>query len=230
VAVKAVAGSAQPTGGPKTRKVLTLTTQLYRSDYFTWSIPGTRDDISGPIETFYPFLDQVYQQLSTNFGFNLSEHLPQQVTIQPSSNCSAGFSGSSSGFKLTYCAGNWAPNHWCYGLLIQELVNSFTGKFGGWPRAWWANGRSPFPTMIATQFMSDYGLHQQYLDHYNTFKDDPWFRRFWGLQQAKGWGLWKSLFQLFQEQGVQLGSLEEPVKSSVVMAYISFLAEWSNSL
>lgn len=165
-------------------------------------------------------MDAVYQLLCDRF--QLAPPIPIQILIQPSSQCLGGISGSSSAAGLSFCAGNWADNHWCYGLLIQELVNLFTGQFGGWPTDWWANGQSPFPIQISTQTMFETGKTLQAQQHNSTFINDPWYARFRNLQNRYGWQLWRNLFNLFQTQHVDLHALAEPVKSSVVMSYLAF--------
>jgi hypothetical protein len=213
--------------------------ELYRSKYFVWN--GDRTRIRGSIEPFYPFLDQVYECLRADFGFGVDHKLPITVKVQESESCPGGIGGSSGPEGLVFCAGNWAENHWCYGLLIQELVNYFTGEgvSGGWPNQiihiadhltkidegpykWWADNHSPFPILISVEVLKQLGKTAMSNQREAIFKNDFWYACFRKLHTGQGFNLWRALFALLREYKVDLNQYQEPTKSVLLMSMISF--------
>jgi hypothetical protein len=197
-------------------------TELYRSKYFVWT--GDPAKIKGIISPFYSFLDKAYLKLCDDFGFNLEANLPIKVTIDNSDECVGGTGGRTGGGELAYCAGVWADNHWCSGLVLHELVNLFTGEgvSGGWPTHWWVNGRSPFPVLISIEVMKQLGKTAQARERDCVFAKDVWYGYFKKLHKAKGWTLWRALFAYLREIDIDLSKIPEPQKSDLLMSLISF--------
>ena len=197
--------------------------ELYHSKYFIWT--GERSKIRGPIENFYRFLDDAYAQLSARFGINLDHKTPIAVKIANSDDCKGGIAGGSGPEGLGFCAGEWAENHWCYGLLAQELCNYFTGEgiSGGWPQSWWANGRSPFPIMISVEIMKQLAKEKLAIQRHCYFLTDPWYVRFHNLHHLHGFPLWHALFTTLRELKVDLSKIEEPAKTALIMSIIAFM-------
>jgi hypothetical protein len=208
-------------------------TTLHESKYFTWQ--GNRDKINGPIEKFYDYLDHCYEALQ--YYFQVTPKTPIVVTINDSSGCEGGISGSTWPGNLAYCAGNWDLNHWCYGLLAQELVNLFTGDVSpGWPATWhptqsrkvkmdgevkwWADGHSPFPIMISVELMKLQGLTLQAQQHDDQFSSDAWFNDFKRIHATKGWAIWRRLFDHLRQNKVDLSKMDEESKTSFLMSLI----------
>jgi hypothetical protein len=223
--------------------------ELYRSKYFVWT--GDIMKVDGDVRPFFPFLDQAYQRLCAEFGFELTK-LPIPVELMPSNNCAGGISGYAGAGKLGYCAGSWGENHWCYGLVIQELCNLMTGDgvCGGWPFSWFASlphiyhvypmyssvmtldqqglpGRSPFPIMISVELLKLLGgtYYKLATDRDKAFDPDPWYRCFRTFHEKGGFTLWRNLFQFMRELGVDLSKFSDPEKSTMVMSMITFFLE-----
>jgi len=203
-------------------------TELYRSEYFVWT--GDPARIKGIINPFYSFLDKAYLNLCDDFGFDLEANLPIKVTIDNSDGCTGGVAGRTGGGELGYCAGVWADNHWCSGILVHELVNLFTGEgiSGGWPTHWWASlpralpRRSPFPVLISIEVLRQLGKTAQAMERDRIFTGDVWYGYFKKLHKAKGWKLWQALFAYLREIDIDLSKIPEPQKSSMLMSLISF--------
>jgi hypothetical protein len=223
--------------------------ELYRSQWFVWT--GDITKVAGDVRPFFPFLDQAYQRLCAEFGFELTK-LPIPVELVSSTNCAGGIGGYAGGGKLGYCAGSWAENHWCYGLVVQELCNLMTGDgvCGGWPFSWFASlphiydaypmygsvmtldqqglpGRSPFPIMVSVELLRLLGGTYYKLadDRDKAFASDPWYCRFRAFHRKRGFALWRELFQFMRELGVDLSKYQDPEKSAMTMAMITFFLE-----
>lgn len=146
--------------------------------------------------------------------------LPINVVIRPSSECHGGISGATANGELSYCAGSWASNEFCYGILAHELCNFFTGErvSPGWPTAWWANHRSPFPTMIANQAMRK--IVPEYYRRWGDY-NDPLVIMFENLYSEYP-GMFSRMFQKMRELNVDLRKFEEPYLSHAVYYFMFY--------
>ncbi len=173
------------------------------------------------IKNAIPYLERAYF-LYKNELLKLGDanRLPIKVVVRPSLDCQGGIAGATGNGELSYCAGNWASNEFCYGILAHELCNLFTGErvSSGWPEDWWANHRSPFPTMIANQALRR--LVPEYYRKWGNYSDPlvVMFERF----QNDHPGMFPKMFQKMRELGVTLPRYQEPYLSHVVYYFIFY--------
>jgi hypothetical protein len=168
-----------------------------------------------------PYLERVYSVYKEEIlKLGDANRLPIRVIIKPSSECQGGISGATGNGELSYCAGTWASNEFCYGILAHELCNLFTGErvSSGWPTGWWANHRSPFPTMIANQ-----AIRKSVPEYYRRWGDynDPlvvMFERFYNQYP----GIFPKMFQKMSELKVNLSRFQEPYLSHVVYYFLFY--------
>ena len=169
-----------------------------------------------------PFLEKAYDVYGKDL-FRLGDlpRLPVQVVVRSSISCTGGISGAAAGGALSYCAGEWASNAYCFGILAHELCNLFTGECvsEGWPTAWWANHRSPFPTMAANEVINK--LASSYYRMWGDY-NDPLVLMFDRMQKQHP-HMFAKMFQKMRELGVRLGGLDEPHLSHVIY-YFMFCA------
>src|SRR5262249_30735001 len=59
-----------------------------------------------------------------------------------------------------YMASSGFTNDWGHIGIAQEVVNAYTASIstGWWPRDWWADHKSPFPTYVNWNVLQDLGL------------------------------------------------------------------------
>ena len=168
------------------------------------------------------YLESAYNAYKKDlFGFGDLPRLPVNVTVKSSASCGGGISGAAGSGALSYCAGEWASNAYCYGILAHELCNLFTGECvsEGWPTAWWANHRSQFPTMAANEVMNKVAS-----SYYRMWGDytDPLVLMFDKMHRESP-KMFAKMFQKMRELGVKLGRLDEPRLSHTIY-YFMFLA------
>ncbi|MGI0091535.1 MAG: hypothetical protein ACREBS_07490 [Nitrososphaerales archaeon] len=149
-----------------------------------------------------------------------ANRLPITVIVKPSAECQGGIAGATGNGELSYCAGTWASNEFCYGILAHELCNLFTGERvgSGWPTAWWANHRSPFPTMIANQALRK--LVPEYYRRWGNYNDPlvVMFQKFYDVYP----GMFPKMFQKMRGLGVVLSRFEEPYLSHLVYYFMFY--------
>lgn len=167
------------------------------------------------------YLESVYSVYKNDIlKLGDANRLPIRVTVRSSSECQGGISGGTANGELSYCAGSWASNGFCYGILAHELCNLFTGESvsRGWPTAWWANHRSPFPTMIANQALRK--LVPEYYRRWGDY-DDPlvaMFEKFYDEYP----GLFPKMFEKMRELRVNLSRYKEPYLSHVLYYFMFY--------
>ncbi len=116
--------------------------------------------------------------------------------------------------------GSGAVTSTCYGIIAHELCNLFTGEkvSPGWPTEWWANHRSPFPTMIANQAMKK--TVSQFYRAWGNYNDplvvmfDRLFSDFRGM--------FPRMFQKMRELGVSISNLQDPYLSHTVYYFMFY--------
>ena len=119
-----------------------------RASHFSWRAQAGISTIRGVdwiAKKGSPYLEQVYAVYKSHILQLEAKRLPIPVIIRPSVECEAGITGVTWNGELNYCAGQWASNEFCYGVLAHELCNLLTaeGVSPGWPTAWWANHQIP---------------------------------------------------------------------------------------
>jgi hypothetical protein len=199
---------------------------LARTEHFEWYASSGADSVRG-FEWLQSrgvnYLEQVYDVYKKQIlKIGDARRLPVRVEARSSSECSGGISGGTGGGSLSYCAGEWAANQFCYGILAHELCNLFTGEnvSDGWPVAWWANHRSPFPTMIANEAM-----HAIVPNYYRMWGDynDPLVLMFDGLYRGNQ-GMFPEMFQKMRELRVSLSGYSDPELSHVIYYFMFYAA------
>lgn len=168
----------------------------------------------------------MYSDYKSILGLGDAKRLPIPVIVKSSEECQGGISGGTANGELGYCAGQWSSNQFCYGILAHELCNLFTGELvsGGWPTAWWANHRSPFPTLIANEAM-----RVNVPEFYRAWGDysDPlvlMFERFYMEYE----GIFPRMFQKMQQLRITLQSYSEPYLSHVAYYFLFYGARSIN--
>lgn len=195
---------------------------LGSSEHFEWSAAEARSKIVNVdwiMKKGIAFLESTYLVYKDHIlMIGDAKQLPIQVVVKPSYECQGGVGGGTGNGRLSYCAGKWDTNVFCYGILAHELCNLFTGELvsPGWPEAWWANHRSPFPTVIANEalrrlvpeYYMKWGDHNDplVLMFHNIYKDYP--------------GVFPKMFQKMIELGVTLTKYGEPELSHVIYYFL----------
>jgi hypothetical protein len=124
------------------------------------------------------------------------------------------FSGTANGIKA----------YWAHVLITHEMVNLLTGELvsGGWPVDWWANHKSPFPLMTATQI--EYALVPQVaVFHERQGREDPLVGMFMRLKDQFGWAMFRKAFRTAVEDGINwdaLGANPSAQRTAYVAAYL----------
>jgi hypothetical protein len=105
---------------------------------------------------------------------------------------------------------------WPWVVIPQETTNMFTGEgvTGGWPTDWWADGRSPFPAMVAVQVEKAYN-DSYFAGHDAADSQDPQYVMFRDQLLGKfGWPLFQTAFTLMIMNGVNLANIHSEFESS----------------
>jgi hypothetical protein len=203
-----------------------MTDLLVSTDHFEWYASSGSDSIRG-VQWLQSrgvmYLERVYDLYKNEIlRIGDARKLPIRVDVRSSSECSGGISGAAAGGALSYCAGDWGDNQFCYGILAHELCNLFTGEnvSEGWPTAWWANHRSPFPTMIANEAM-----HRIVPNFYRMWGDykDPLVLMFDRMFRENK-TTFPKMFQKMQQLEVSLSAYSDPELSHVVYYFMFFAA------
>ncbi|GEM_PF-4906463 len=200
---------------------------LGSTEHFQWYADSGLDSIQGSgwiRSRGVPYLEEAYRVYRDKvFQIGDLRRLPVRVLVRSSSSCQGGIAGATGSGELSYCAGQWDDNQFCYGIITHELCNLFTGECvtPGWPTAWWANHRSPFPTMIANEVMR-YKVPRFYRmwGDYN----DPLVVMFDQLYRSYP-GMFTRMFQKMRELRVSLEGLADPFLSQLVYYFMFYGAQ-----
>jgi hypothetical protein len=212
------------------------------------------------------FPDKAYAQLEDDFGIPYP-NLPFKVQVGPwkdkdgmtQTGCNLAHTGTDFGpgvfvsedcFFQQRTASNgqptWAPGGYIF--LTQEIVNNYTGGIAGiWPTDWWADHRSPFPTMVNWNLLAETGLPDVALINFDDNHGppspdnvpgwgwiwDPQADMFQGLKDGcaapacKGtaaygtWGGFATMFQLLKADGIVLHDLKDPPNYTTQTTWVS---------
>jgi hypothetical protein len=197
---------------------------LGQTEHFQWRAQAGVSSVSGLDwikKDGMPFLEKVYSVYKNDvLPLGDANRLPIRVSLRPSFECKGGIEGATGNGELSYCAGEWNSNQYCYGIIAHELCNLFTGEkvSSGWPTEWWANHRSPFPTMIANQ-----ALRKIVPQYYRAWGDynDPLVVMFDRLYSDFP-GMFSKMFGKMRELRVSLQNLDEPYLSHVVYYFMFY--------
>lgn len=197
---------------------------LGQTNRFEWRAEAGENSISGAdwiIREGPPFLERVYDAYKNNIlQLGDANRLPIRVTVRASSGCQGGIAGATGNGELSYCAGQWGGNQFCYGILAHELCNLFTGEkvSPGWPVEWWANHRSPFPTVIANMALRS--TVPQFYRMWGNYSDPlvVMFDRLCNDFQ----GMFPRMFQKMRELRVTITGLQDPYLSHTVYYFMFY--------
>ena len=219
-----------PFGERKQPKVDERTSDGYSLGYtenFSWVAESGISTVNGAdwiTKNAVPYLEAAYKVYRDD-EIQVGElpHLPVRVTVRSSSQCAGGIGGATGEGSLSYCAGEWNSNQYCYGIVTHELCNLFTGECvtAGWPTEWWANHRSPFPTMLANEVMRV--LIPKYYRMWGDY-NDPLVLMFEKLYKTYP-GMFSRMFKKMRELGISLASYSDPYLSQVVYYFMFFGAQ-----
>lgn len=201
------------------------------SEHFEWRVAQGKESVAQAdwiMNNGISFLERVYSVYKNDIlRLGDAKNLPIHVVIKPSYECQGGISGVTGNGELSYCAGKWDTNEFCHGILAHELCNLFTGELvsPGWPETWWANHRSPFPTVIANE-----ALRKLIPEYYRRWGDynDPLVLMFDSIYREYP-GVFPRMFQKMRELRVSLARYAEPDLSHVVY-YFMFYAAGKNTV
>ena len=197
------------------------------TEHFSWiaeSGVGTVNGADWLTKNAVPYLEAAYNTYRDDvFQIGDLPRLPVRVTVRASSQCEGGIAGATGDGSLSYCIGEWNSNQYCYGIITHELCNLFTGECvtAGWPTEWWANHRSPFPTMIANEVIRV--LIPKYYRMWGDY-DDPLVVMFERLYKTYP-GMFARMFKKMREIRISLASYDEPYLSQVVYYFMFFGAQ-----
>ncbi len=197
---------------------------LGRTNHFDWRAEAGEKSIIGVDWIFRegpPFLERVYSAYRNEIlELGDANRLPIRVVVRPSSGCQGGIAGATGNGELSYCAGQWGENQFCYGILAHELCNLFTGEkvSAGWPTEWWANHRSPFPTMIANQALKK--TVSQFYRAWGNY-NDPLVIMFDRLY-SDFHGMFPRMFSKMRELRVTISGLQDPYLSHTVYYFMFY--------
>jgi len=197
---------------------------LGRTEHFEWRSQAGNNAIGGVdwiMREGVPYLEKVYSVYKTDIlQLGDANRLPIRVTVKPSSECQGGIGGATGNGELSYCAGQWGGNQYCYGIIAHELCNLFTGEkvSAGWPTEWWANHRSPFPTVIANQAMKK--TVSQFYRHWGNY-NDPLVIMFDRLCNDFR-GMFPRMFQKMRELHVGISGMQDPYLSHTVYYFMFY--------
>ncbi len=221
--------------------------EIYRTAHWIWyADPTIYSQNKQYIDPYLNWPETVYNQISSWLGFTLppgSYDGGRYAVIVDSTPgyCQAWSSGSKFGLldqDFQYCQDfTWVAS-------ADEIANVFTGSItASWPADWWADGRSPFPTMLAVQVEKANGI-PSWSSNDQTDSADPAYVMFRdALLTRYGWSLFQNTFAQMLRDGVNLANWHSEyesqnwyslhyLKSHIVAYYLSRAAgiDLSNTL
>jgi hypothetical protein len=197
------------------------------SEHFAWRASAGVDSIRGFdwIRTRgIPFLERAYMAYKNDvLKVGDLTRLPCKVIVRPSIDCGGGIAGATGNGELSYCAGTWDHNQFCYGILAHELCNLFTGECvsAAWPLEWWANHRSPFPTVAANEVIRK--VEPEYYERWGDY-NDPLVQMF-SFFFKKHSSMFPRMLQKMQELRISLSGQSDPYLSHLLYYFMFYGAE-----
>src|SRR3984893_6380875 len=105
---------------------------LGQSEHFQWRARAGVGSVVGVDwirRDGVPFLEKVYSVYKNEIlQLGDANRIPIQVAARPSFECKGGIGGATGNGELSYCAGEWNSNQFCYGIIAHELCNLLTGE------------------------------------------------------------------------------------------------------
>lgn len=200
---------------------------LGATEHFEWYADSGVESIQGSdwiVDRGIPYLEKSYLEYRDKvLQIGDLHRLPVRVIVRSSLQCKGGIAGATGSGELSYCAGSWDDNQFCYGIITHELCNLFTGECvtPGWPTAWWANHRSPFPTMIANEVMRQ--LVPRFYRMWGDYNDPLvlMFERMYNSHPE----MFPRMFHKMQELNVSLAGISDPALSQIVYYFMFYGAQ-----
>jgi hypothetical protein len=218
---------------------------------FIWCVSGEswqrrHAELLGGTSFLYDlnFPEQVLSWLENKLGVpfvvNYGQPRLQVDEGDHSGGCSGGFAGQAMGTGV-WVAGPCFDDSGAHTFMTQETTNLYTGMVsGGWPRDWWADHKSPFPTFVTWNVLyalapdASYNLdyiaqhgpgpkssggtvndpsNPDYDPYYvagSTGQWDPQEQIYHVLQSLEGWPVFATMFKAMKHDGVDWNNLCEP--------------------
>lgn len=148
---------------------------VYSSSKTRWCVDSNLWSVAAnevAISNLFGYGDAVYSELQSIVHVTPSGSLVFQVNDDPLGDGCAGCSAFGFGETLGIASivggladpvsGVNIPGFWGYLLTLHEAINNFTGQiaYGGWPKDWWADHRSPFPNTLDEYVMRAIGTQE----------------------------------------------------------------------
>jgi hypothetical protein len=194
------------------------TNEIYRTAHWIWfSDPTIYAQNKAYIDPLLNWPETSYVQISQWLGLTLppGSFDGGRRAIYIDSN--PGYFGwtSAGNIGISYQVFGNVPD-WPWIVIPHETANMFTGEgvTGGWPTDWWADGRSPFPAMVAVQVEKAYNV-QYWSGHDSADSNDPQYIMFRDQLLGRfGWSLFQTAFWLMKANGVNLANIHSEYENS----------------
>ncbi len=191
--------------------------EVHRGKYFIWYVDdyvySRWDTYREKLEPFFSYADACYEALYERLG--VKPKTPLYIVVSKKFRGGAfaagviGEIGKGPGIGIADDAFlNVAfdiEQYWAYVLILHEMVNLFTGSVTHeWPRAWWADHRSPFPCMVVECVLRELGYEDVARVHFREHRYDALLVMFHRLRRDFGWEMFIRMFRKMVELGVDL--------------------------
>jgi len=192
--------------------------EIYRTDHWIWfSDPTIYDQNRAYIDPLLNWPETSYIQIAQWLALTLPpgsfDGGRRAIFVDPNSGYFGWAGGGNIG--LGYQDFKDIPD-WPWVVIPHETTNMFTGEgvTGGWPTDWWADGRSPFPAMVAVNVEKAYNV-SYWQQHDAADSHDPQYAMFRDLLQAKyDWTLFQIAFANMRNDGVNLANIHSEFESA----------------
>jgi hypothetical protein len=201
-------GSSAPTTATLNGATLV---EVYRTDHWIWySDSAIYSQNQQYIQPLLNWPETSYTQISQWLGLILPpgsyDGGRRAIFIDPSPGYFGWTSGGSIG--IAYQVFQDVPD-WPWVVIPHETTNMFTGEgvSGGWPTDWWADGRSPFPAMVAVQVEKTYNVPYWSIHDSDDSGDVQYVMMRDKLLGAYGWSLFSDTFAMMKASGINLANI-----------------------
>jgi len=191
--------------------------EIFRTAHWIWfSDPTIYSQYKQYIDPYLNWPEASYNQIAQWLGLNLPPgsfdggRRAVYVDYNPGD-----FAWTSAGnIGIAYQVFKDVPD-WASVVIPHETANMFLGEgvTGGWPTDWWADGRSPFPAMVAVQVEKANNI-PYWSAHDAVDSQDPQYVMFRDQLLGKfGWALFQNTFLLMIGSGVNLATIHSEFES-----------------
>ena len=191
--------------------------EVYKGKYFVWYVDDyvySRWEVyAEKLKPFFSYADVCYEALFERLG--VKPKTPMYIVVAKKFRGGAfaagiiGEIGKGPGIGIADDAflgeAYGIDQYWAYVLILHEMINLFTGYVTSeWPRAWWADHRSPFPCMVVENVLRELGYDEIAIVHFMEQRYDPLLVMFHRLRRDFGWEMFIRMFRKMMELGVDL--------------------------